>query len=327
MRHGLRPGAGSGSPDDCLVPTYPESSPNYYDTTTENLRHYFSYFSATTKSNKTRSFHNKTPPHHHAAMTRRSSLRAAVEPIPAVGRHRSVNNRTGLADTGSGDHLVTHAQRENIVKLIFLAQSDDTDQLLPGLDTPSSRHFHPLNGQLTFRKKMDHCCRKDNRIPEFSGVISTTRAPPTRAEVVHGLPPHRNSPQSRADSPPLTKRPYRHPHPYPGAPTRAASARHKALHARAPTPPTTISAAPNPADLPSITANSRAQPVSPVHDQSQPPCSQRSCTVAQYSNAADQHHPTTPTTDQRPAETTPIDRPARSSGEETVGSNPASPTL
>ena len=108
MRHGLRPGAGSGSPDDCLVPTYPESSPNYYDTTTENLRRYFSYFSATTKSNKTRSLHNKTPPHHHAAMTRRSSLRAAVEPIPAVGRHRSVNNRTGLADTGSGDHLVTH---------------------------------------------------------------------------------------------------------------------------------------------------------------------------------------------------------------------------
>jgi hypothetical protein len=50
------------------------------------------------------------------------------------------------------------------------------------------------------------------------------------------------------------------------------------------------------------------------HGQSQPPCGQRSCTAAQYSNAADQHRPTTPATGRRPAKITTIDRPARSSG-------------
>jgi hypothetical protein len=41
---------------------------------------------------------------------------------------------------------------------------------------------------------------------------------------------------------------------------------------------------------------------------------QRSGTAAQYSNAADQHRPTTPATGRRPAEITTIDCPARSSG-------------
>ena len=49
---------------------------------------------------------------------------------------------------------------------------------------------------------MDHCCRKDDRIPEFSGVISATRALPIPAEVVHGHFHHTATPtQGRADSP------------------------------------------------------------------------------------------------------------------------------
>jgi hypothetical protein len=39
-----------------------------------------------------------------------------------------------------------------------------------------------------------------------------------------------------------------------------------------------------------------------------------SCTAAKYSNEADQHRPRTSSNDQRPAETTPIECPARSSG-------------
>jgi hypothetical protein len=41
---------------------------------------------------------------------------------------------------------------------------------------------------------------------------------------------------------------------------------------------------------------------------------QHSCTAAEYSNAADQHRPTTFAIGQRPAQITTIDRPARSSG-------------
>jgi hypothetical protein len=62
---------------------------------------------------------------------------------------------------------------------------------------------------------MDHCCRKDDRIPEFSGVISATRALPIPAEVVHGHFHHTATPtQGRADSQPLTNRPYEHRNPY-----------------------------------------------------------------------------------------------------------------
>jgi hypothetical protein len=62
---------------------------------------------------------------------------------------------------------------------------------------------------------MDHCCRKDDRIPEFSGVISATRALPIPTEVVHGHFHHTATPtQGRADSQPLTNRPYEHRNPY-----------------------------------------------------------------------------------------------------------------
>jgi hypothetical protein len=57
-----------------------------------------------------------------------------------------------------------------------------------------------------------------------------------------------------------------------------------------------------------------APSLSPVHGQSPALRGQRSCTAVQYSNAADQQRPTTPTTGQRPAKITTIDPPARSSG-------------
>jgi hypothetical protein len=69
-----------------------------------------------------------------------------------------------------------------------------------------------------------------------------------------------------------------------------------------------------PADLPFITASSRASSVSPVHGQSPALRGQRSCTAAQYSNPAAQHRPITPAIGRRPAEITIIDCPARSSG-------------
>jgi hypothetical protein len=62
---------------------------------------------------------------------------------------------------------------------------------------------------------MDHCCRKDDRISEFSGVISATRALPIPAEVLHGHFHHTATPtQGRADSQPLTNRPHDHRNPY-----------------------------------------------------------------------------------------------------------------
>ena len=41
---------------------------------------------------------------------------------------------------------------------------------------------------------MEYDCRKDNRIPEFSGVISATRAPPTPAKVLQGHSHHTATP-------------------------------------------------------------------------------------------------------------------------------------
>jgi hypothetical protein len=93
--------------------------------------------------------------------------------------------------------------------------------------------------QRTATKKLDQGCRKDHRIPEFSDVVSSTLPSPTPAEVVHGQShPSQLPPPGRADSPPLTNRPYGHHNPYPSAA--------------------------------SITASYRAQSVSPVHGQSQP---------------------------------------------------------
>jgi hypothetical protein len=48
----------------------------------------------------------------------------------------------------------------------------------------------------------------------------------------------------------------------------------------------------------------------------------RSCTAAEYSNATDQHRPTTPATRRRPAKMTTMDRPAAVRDEEAVGSDP-----
>jgi hypothetical protein len=100
---------------------------------------------------------------------------------------------------------------------------------------------------------------------------------------------------------------------------RRISASPTPLRARAPTRLTTLSAAPNPTP---------ARPADlPVHHRQLPrlfnfpgpwpipnPARLASCTAAQYSNAADQHRPTTSATGQRPAEMTTIDRAARSSG-------------
>jgi hypothetical protein len=71
-------------------------------------------------------------------------------------------------------------QTEDICKLIVVAQSDDADRPLSAVDTPSSRHPHPFVDQFSIPEKMDQGCRKDNRIPEFSGVISASAPHPRR---------------------------------------------------------------------------------------------------------------------------------------------------
>jgi hypothetical protein len=95
-----------------------------------------------------------------------------------------------------------------------LAQSDDVDRSLSAVDRSSLRH-PPIVfvDQLSILEKFDQGCRKDHRIPEFSGVVSSTLPSPTPAEVVG------------AGSPPLTDRSYGHHNPYLSAATITASSR------------------------------------------------------------------------------------------------------
>ena len=167
---------------------------------------------------------------------------------------------------------------------------------------------------------MSHCCQKDHRIPEFSGVLSATLAPPTPAKVVHGHCHHSATPTPKprrlpaSDQPPL-----RAPQPLPRrCHPRHISASVLPLRTRAPHGP-----------RPFWRRRIRSQPGRRTYRPSPPapapgqfPRSMASLnaarpaqrTAAQYSNPTDQHRPTTPAIGRRPAQITPIDCPARSSG-------------
>jgi hypothetical protein len=170
-------------------------------------------------------------------------------------------------------------QTENICTLIVVAQSDDADRPLSAVDTPSPRPPRPL-----YRPARQHSGKRWIRVVETTTV-------------------YRSSAVSSAQA----------------LPTHAAPARHQRPGGPCPNIPQNPLGAPNPtparpADLPFITASSRASSVSPVHGQSPALRGQRSCTAAQYSNPAAQHRPITPAIGRRPAGITTVDCPARSSG-------------
>lgn len=180
------------------------------------------------------------PPYRHAAMIDCSSLLAEVIPIPPGRWPRCGSNRAGRACTGAGDHPVTHHAKRNIRKPIVVAQADDADRPPSAPDTPSSRHPpSSLSTSSALRKKMDQCCRKGNRIPEFSGALSTTHAPPAPAEVVHGHC-HHSATATRGPvlaPPPLTHRLDRPAIPTPALPPAPHQRLSKPLRARAPPAP------------------------------------------------------------------------------------------
>ena len=187
-----------------------------------------------------------------------------------------------------------------------MAESNDADRPLSAVDTPSSRlPLSSLSTSSASRKKMDQGCRKDHRIPEFSGVLSATHAPPAPTEVIHGHCHHGTTATSgpRADSPATDPRPDGPASPLPqrhhrrrisASPTPAGPCPHTPHHylgctESGPQPGRLTYRASPPAPSPCQFSQSMDSPT--LHGQ-------RSSTAAQYSNAADQHRPTTPTTDQ-----------------------------
>ena len=162
---------------------------------------------------------------------------------------------------------------------------------------------------------MDHCCRKDNRIPEFSGVISTARAPPTPG----GTRPWSSTTPQLPPEPrrlPATQPSLRAPQPPPSAHQHVTKAlRGRARHAP---PPFRSRIRPQPG-----LRTYRPSPPAPAPSPFPGPCQSPPCAASaavQLRNTAtpptntDQHRPTTPATDRPPAKITTIDHPARSSG-------------
>src|SRR2546421_11489397 len=110
------------------------------------------------------------------------------------------------------------------------------------MNTLSSRHLHPVNDSSAFQKRWITVVEKTT-VFRSSAVISATRALPIPAEVIHGHFHHTATPtQGRADSQPLTNRPYEHHNP-----DQALISTSLRPCGPCPTRPTTISAAPNPA--------------------------------------------------------------------------------
>jgi hypothetical protein len=226
IRHDLR-GAGSRSPDGRLAPTDPGAPPIYYDPTTERIFDVTSGYYQDQQSSIAAIANAHFTMLHHAAMAGRSSLLAAVI---RHTRSRAVSFSVIIGPDWHAPTQVTRSSppdQEKTSANSSLAQSDDADRSLSAVDRSSLRHPpSSLSTSSAFRKKSDQSCRKDHRIPEFSGVISSTLPSSTPAEVVHGQS-HHSAPSTpgRAGSPPLTNRPYGHHNPYPSAATITVSSR------------------------------------------------------------------------------------------------------
>jgi len=179
---------------------------------------------------------------------------------------------------------------------------------------------------------MDHYCRKDNRISEFSGVLSATLPPPTPAEVLPGHFHHTATPTPEPRRLPATDQPSRR------APQPLSKRSHPRRISASQTPagpcPHTpgnhlcgTEFGPSPAGGPTLHHRPFPRLVSFPGPWPAPALrGQCSCTAAEYSNGADQHRPTTSAIGRRPAEMTTIDCPARSSGRRGRGFKSCNPT-
>jgi hypothetical protein len=130
-------------------------------------------------------------------------------PIPVVGRRRSVI-------TGPDEHTPAQVttsspttQRESIANSSFGAVRRRLPTTFDGGHAILAPSPILLTTSSAFRKKMDHCCRKETRIPEFRSVISATPAPPTPAEVLPGHFHHTATPTPEPRRLPATDQPSR----------------------------------------------------------------------------------------------------------------------
>jgi hypothetical protein len=229
---------------------------------------------------------------YHAAMAGRSSLAAVIRHTPSGAASFSVI-------TGPGWHTPAQVTRsspphqEKTSANFSLAQSDDADRSLSAVDRSSLRHpSSSLSTSSAFRKKGGSGLSK--RSP-YSGV---QRCRQLQAAITHS---GGSRPWSVPPSAPSTPRSCRLPatdQPSLWAPQPQPQRCHH--HRRFPR----LVRFPR-----SMASPNRARPA-------------RSCTAAEYSNATDQHRPTTPATRRRPAKMTTMDRPAAVRDEEAVGSDP-----
>jgi hypothetical protein len=233
---------------DHLMTVSSPPTQNRHRATTTQLPRTFDAISALLRRSTKLDRSTENAPHHHAAMTHRSSLRAAVKPIPAVGRHRSVITRPDWQTPAQATISLPTAQRESMGKLIFLAQSDDTDQPLPGWTRHPRAIFILLTASSAFQKRWITVVEKTT-VFRSSAVSSAPRAHhPLRAELVHGHFHHTATPPRAAQTPrhaptvptgtqPLPRRSH---------PRRISAS--QSPPCPCPNTPTTISAAPNPTD-------------------------------------------------------------------------------
>jgi hypothetical protein len=95
----------------------------YYDTTTDNLDTALGYYEDQQNSIAA----HQRPLHHHAAMTGRSSLLAAVMPIPIVRRRCFLITGTAWRAPAQVTTSSPSTRTKNVCKLIVVAQSHDAD--------------------------------------------------------------------------------------------------------------------------------------------------------------------------------------------------------
>jgi len=157
--------------------------PNRSGIATDLLRHNYrqhsTLYRATTKTNKTLIAAHQRPPHHHAPMTGRSSLLAAVIPIPTVGRRSVMTGPDGHAPAQvTTSSPTTHT--ENICKIIVVAQSDGADRPL------SARTRRPRVIPILFVDQLSISGKRWIRVVEkttvyWSSAVSSAQAFPTHA--------------------------------------------------------------------------------------------------------------------------------------------------
>ncbi len=202
-----------------------------------------------------------------------------------------------------------------------MAQSDDADRPPSVGEDVILGSSHPLCRPAQHSGKRWIAVVEKTTIFRSSAVSSTPRAHHQlrrkSSMATSTTPP--TTPGATPDSSSPTNRAYGTANPSPSAATYAASARHQRPASPCPHTPQQPSRRHRIQPRPCLWTHLPSPPAlapSQFHRSMASPNSARpaSCTAAEYSNAADQHRPTTSATGRRPAEITTIDHPARSSG-------------